>query len=94
MGKVLDDGTVEERAFRLVGREGGPRSEMLLGWRTPIPASQSGAGDSGDDGVTSYVYQNVGVSANLVRLLFVLSCLLPGPQVLIYIALWVIMPRP
>ena len=28
----------------------------------------------------------------LVRLLFVLSCLLPGPQVLLYLALWVILP--
>ena len=27
-----------------------------------------------------------------VRLLFVLSCLLPGPQVLLYIALWIILP--
>jgi phage shock protein PspC (stress-responsive transcriptional regulator) len=27
-----------------------------------------------------------------MRLLFVLSCLLPGPQVLLYIALWVIVP--
>jgi phage shock protein PspC (stress-responsive transcriptional regulator) len=27
-----------------------------------------------------------------VRLLFVLSCLLPGPQILIYIALWIIVP--
>lgn len=27
-----------------------------------------------------------------VRLLFVLSCLLPGPQILIYIALWLILP--
>ena len=27
-----------------------------------------------------------------VRLLFVLSCLLPGPQVLLYIALWIIVP--
>src|SRR5215217_5951114 len=27
-----------------------------------------------------------------VRLLFVLSCLLPGPQILIYIALWIILP--
>jgi phage shock protein PspC (stress-responsive transcriptional regulator) len=32
------------------------------------------------------------MSPNTVRLLFVLSCLLPGPQFLIYIALWVIMP--
>ena len=27
-----------------------------------------------------------------VRLLFVVSCLLPGPQFLIYIALWIIFP--
>jgi phage shock protein PspC (stress-responsive transcriptional regulator) len=27
-----------------------------------------------------------------VRGLFVLSCLLPGPQVLLYLALWVILP--
>jgi phage shock protein PspC (stress-responsive transcriptional regulator) len=28
-----------------------------------------------------------------MRLIFILSCLLPGPQVLIYIALWVIVPE-
>jgi phage shock protein PspC (stress-responsive transcriptional regulator) len=27
-----------------------------------------------------------------VRLLFVLSCLLPGPQILLYVALWIILP--
>jgi phage shock protein PspC (stress-responsive transcriptional regulator) len=27
-----------------------------------------------------------------VRVLFVLSCLLPGPQFLLYIALWIILP--
>jgi phage shock protein C len=27
-----------------------------------------------------------------VRLLFVLSCLLPGPQILLYVALWIIVP--
>ena len=27
-----------------------------------------------------------------VRLLFVASCLLPGPQFLLYVALWVILP--
>ena len=26
------------------------------------------------------------------RLLFVLSCLLPGPQFLIYIVLWIVLP--
>jgi phage shock protein PspC (stress-responsive transcriptional regulator) len=27
-----------------------------------------------------------------VRLIFVLSCLLPGPQFLLYVALWIILP--
>jgi phage shock protein PspC (stress-responsive transcriptional regulator) len=27
-----------------------------------------------------------------VRLIFVLSCLLPGPQFLLYAALWIILP--
>jgi phage shock protein PspC (stress-responsive transcriptional regulator) len=32
------------------------------------------------------------VSRTLVRLIFVASCLLPGPQVLLYVALWIILP--
>jgi phage shock protein C len=35
----------------------------------------------------------MGWRPNTVRLLFVLSCLLPGPQFLIYLALWFIMPE-
>jgi phage shock protein PspC (stress-responsive transcriptional regulator) len=27
-----------------------------------------------------------------VRLIFIVSCLLPGPQFLLYIALWIIVP--
>ena len=34
-----------------------------------------------------------GMSPFVVRLLFVLSCLLPGPQFVIYLVLWVIMPK-
>ena len=44
-------------------------------------------------GVCAGLAQRFGVSANLVRLLFVLSCLLPGPQFVIYLALWVVMPK-
>ncbi|MHA6801785.1 PspC domain-containing protein [Bounagaea algeriensis] len=29
----------------------------------------------------------------LVRLVFVLSCLLPGPQFVLYLVLWVMLPR-
>ena len=33
-----------------------------------------------------------GVSKTLVRVLFVVSCVLPGPQILIYGALWIVLP--
>jgi phage shock protein PspC (stress-responsive transcriptional regulator) len=44
-------------------------------------------------GVCSGLARRFGVSAGLVRLLFVLSCLLPGPQFVVYIVLWVLMPN-
>jgi phage shock protein PspC (stress-responsive transcriptional regulator) len=43
-------------------------------------------------GVCAGLARRFGVTAWQMRLLFVLSCLLPGPQVLLYIALWVIVP--
>lgn len=43
-------------------------------------------------GVCSGLAQRFGLSANVVRLLFVLSCLLPGPQFVVYLVLWVMMP--
>jgi phage shock protein PspC (stress-responsive transcriptional regulator) len=43
-------------------------------------------------GVCAGVARRFGVSTTLVRVLFVVSCVLPGPQVLLYVALWVIMP--
>ncbi|MEV1287834.1 PspC domain-containing protein [Micromonospora sp. NPDC049679] len=44
-------------------------------------------------GVCAGLAERFGMSANLVRLLFVLSLLLPGPQAVIYVALWIIMPN-
>jgi phage shock protein PspC (stress-responsive transcriptional regulator) len=44
-------------------------------------------------GVCAGLADRFGVSPFTVRLLFVLSCLLPGPQFIIYLALWIIMPR-
>jgi phage shock protein PspC (stress-responsive transcriptional regulator) len=44
-------------------------------------------------GVCGGLAEYFGWNAGVVRLLFVLSCLLPGPQFLIYLALWVIIPR-
>lgn len=43
-------------------------------------------------GVCAALAERFGVSAVVVRLLFLLSLLLPGPQILLYIALWVIVP--
>jgi phage shock protein PspC (stress-responsive transcriptional regulator) len=43
-------------------------------------------------GVCAGLGQRFGLTANTVRLLFVVSCLLPGPQFLIYIVLWILMP--
>jgi len=43
-------------------------------------------------GVCAGLARRFGLSATTVRVLFVLSLLLPGPQVLVYLALWVLMP--
>ena len=44
------------------------------------------------EGVCAGLAQRWGMKASTVRLLFVLSCLLPGPQFVVYLVLWVIMP--
>ena len=44
-------------------------------------------------GVAAGLADRFGMSHGVMRLLFVLSLILPGPQVLIYIVLWVIMPE-
>jgi phage shock protein C len=44
-------------------------------------------------GVCAGLADRFGMSPFVVRLLFVLSCLLPGPQFLIYIGLWIFMPK-
>jgi phage shock protein PspC (stress-responsive transcriptional regulator) len=43
-------------------------------------------------GVCSGLGRRFGLSANVVRLIFVVSCLLPGPQFLLYLILWALMP--
>lgn len=44
-------------------------------------------------GVCAGLADRFGMKPNTVRVLFVLSCLLPGPQVLVYLVLWVLMPK-
>ena len=43
-------------------------------------------------GVCAALARRFGMKSWQVRLLFVLSCFLPGPQFLLYIALWIILP--
>jgi phage shock protein PspC (stress-responsive transcriptional regulator) len=43
-------------------------------------------------GVCAGLARRFGMKPGVVRLLFVISVVLPGPQVLLYVALWVLMP--
>ena len=43
-------------------------------------------------GVCAALARRFGLSTGLVRALFVISIVLPGPQILLYLALWVILP--
>jgi phage shock protein C len=44
-------------------------------------------------GVCGGIAERYGWSPSFVRLLFVLSCILPGTQVLVYIVMWVFVPK-
>ncbi|HET9140725.1 PspC domain-containing protein [Actinophytocola sp.] len=44
-------------------------------------------------GVCAGLADRVGWSAGKMRLIFVLSCLLPGPQFILYLVLWLMMPK-
>jgi phage shock protein PspC (stress-responsive transcriptional regulator) len=44
-------------------------------------------------GVCSGIARRFGLDPTLVRILFVASLLLPGPQILIYLVAWVLMPE-
>ena len=44
-------------------------------------------------GVCAGVARRFGWSPWLVRGAFLISCVLPGPQILLYAALWILMPK-
>jgi phage shock protein PspC (stress-responsive transcriptional regulator) len=44
-------------------------------------------------GVCAGLARRYGWRTGRVRLLFVLSCLLPGPQFVLYLVLWMVMPK-
>ena len=44
-------------------------------------------------GVCAGLARRFGLSPNVVRLLFLVSCLLPGPQFIVYVVLWIVLPK-
>jgi phage shock protein PspC (stress-responsive transcriptional regulator) len=44
-------------------------------------------------GVCAGLARRFGTTPTTMRVIFLLSCLLPGPQFLVYIALWVLLPE-
>ncbi len=44
-------------------------------------------------GVCAGIARRYGLSTGVLRLAFVASCVLPGPQFIAYLVLWVFMPR-
>ncbi len=44
-------------------------------------------------GVCAGIANRFGWSPTTVRIVFVVSCLLPGPQFLLYLAMWIIVPK-
>lgn len=44
-------------------------------------------------GVAAGLADRFGMSRTTMRLIFVVSMLLPGPQILIYLVLWIIIPE-
>jgi phage shock protein PspC (stress-responsive transcriptional regulator) len=43
-------------------------------------------------GVCAALAQRFDISPWAVRALFVISCVLPGPQILVYLGLWLVIP--
>ena len=43
-------------------------------------------------GVCAGIGRRYGISTGALRLAFVISCVLPGPQILAYLLLWVLIP--
>ena len=44
-------------------------------------------------GVCAGIARRYGISRSGLRLAFVLSCILPGPQVIAYLLLWIVIPK-
>ncbi|MGY1726246.1 PspC domain-containing protein [Geodermatophilus sp. SYSU D01062] len=61
----------------------------------PAPAPRRLARDTRNKmiaGVCAGIARRYGISVGTLRLAFVVSCILPGPQFIAYLVLWVLMP--
>ena len=65
---------------------------MSAGSHTRLGALRRDRANGWLAGVCAGIARRYGWSPTTVRLVFLLSCLLPGPQVLLYVALWVLIP--
>jgi phage shock protein PspC (stress-responsive transcriptional regulator) len=62
----------------------------------PAPAPRRLARDTRNKmiaGVCAGIARRYGISTGALRLAFVVSCILPGPQFIAYLVLWAFMPR-
>ncbi len=63
VGRVGGAPQAPEKTYKMIGQDGAPM-RLLMGWRMPIPTRS--AADGGEEPSSmSYVYQNVGVSADV-----------------------------
>lgn len=67
---------------------GGPEQA----WSMTTPTLQRPRSGRLIAGVCAGLARRFGWNANVVRLLFVLSCLLPGPQFIAYLVMWIVIP--
>ena len=58
----------------------------------PVPALRRDSQHKVIAGVCAGIARRYGLSVNGLRLAFVISCVLPGPQFLAYLLLWVLIP--
>lgn len=60
---------------------------------TPSRSLVRPRGDRMIAGVCAGLARRFGTTPTTMRVIFLLSCLLPGPQFVAYIALWVLVPE-
>jgi phage shock protein C len=89
IGEATEFGSTGERALCPGAAHRAPRVEEDL-VSTSLSRPRQGRVIAG---VCAGLADRFGMSPFVVRVLFLLSCLLPGPQFILYLVLWVVMPQ-